>query len=260
MLEHSFNQAAGLQAFTQQRSARLMAMISHGDEQVELPLLWRLCTALSDFGYAVSVLDATVCETATNPGLEQMLNFTYWQDSFDSEVPQWNVIPSALGIQSLCTSSKSADHNLRLLGQVLPKDGIVFLYGNAEWLTTLLRNSNTSPILTLSSKKASLMSSYLALKRMVKNGALEPTVVNLTQDQHAVAASLGECARNFLGYDVKPFRIESPLDESTAGDEVQRLALRLMENALVLPAGYSAGAYSRGMIRTAPATVEARSH
>jgi hypothetical protein len=209
-----------------------MAMVSHGDERVELPLLWQLCMALSEFGYAVTVLDATACETDTNPGLEHMLNSSNWRASSDD--PFWTVVPSALGLQTLCACAQGQKASLERLGQVMPRDGVVILYCNAEWLTTLIGNSHASPLLAVSSMKTSLMTSYLALKRLLKKGDLEPTVVNLAEDERAVAASLGECAKNFLGYDVKPIRIATPSFDNRPNAEVQSLALRMLENALFL--------------------------
>lgn len=217
---------------TPRSGARLMSMVSHGDERIELPLLWQLCMALSEFGYAVTVLDATACETDTNPGLEHMLNACSAHATPDE--PFWTVIPSALGLQALCASSQGQSGRLEQLRQVMPRDGVVILYCNAEWLAALLGNSRAVPLLAVSSMKTSLMTSYLALKRLLKNGGLEPTVVNLEQDERAVAASLGECARNFLGYDVKPIRIATPSFDHRPTAEMQSLALRMLESALPL--------------------------
>ena len=232
-----------------------MAMVSHGDERVELPLLWQLCMALSEFGYAVTVLDATACETDTNPGLEHMLNSSNWRASSDD--PFWTVVPSALGLQTLCACALGQKATLGRLGQVMPRDGVVILYCNAEWLTTLIGNSHASPLLAVSSMKTSLMTSYLALKRLLKKGDLEPTVVNLVPERGAGAISLGECAKNFLGYDVKPIKIVARSDDTPAGDDLQRLALRLLESAIPLA---SRSAMAMGSIYRPAMRQEARSH
>ena len=249
MLDPTVHQATGLMAMARQHGAKLMAMVSHGDERIELPLLWQLCIALSEFGYPVTVLDATASETESNPGLEQMLNASYWHES--SEAQLWTVVPSALGLQSLCASSLGQRASLRKLGQVMPGDGAVIVYCNAEWLTALIGNSHVAPLLAVSSMKTSLMTSYLALKRLLKNGDLEPTVVNLAQDERAVAASLGECARNFLGYEVKPIRIATPSFDNRPNGELQRLALRMLENALFLSKSTTSDASPVGALRNA---------
>ena len=57
MLEHHANQAAGLLGLGSRNGPRMLAVVNHGDEQAELPLLWQLCLALVNLGYAVTVLD-----------------------------------------------------------------------------------------------------------------------------------------------------------------------------------------------------------
>ena len=70
------NQAAGLMGINQSQRPRLTAFVSHGDAASELPLLWKLCAAMVDLGYSVTVLDGTAPETGHNPGLEQVLDYT----------------------------------------------------------------------------------------------------------------------------------------------------------------------------------------
>ena len=234
MLESTTNQASGLLALAPQQGPRLMAVVSHGDDRAELPLLWRICAALVDFGYAVTVLDATVCESEANPGLEQMLECNYSRMAESLDAPAWTVVPAARGVQGLCAIPAQKSHNLSRLGRMFPHAGVVILYSNAEWLVALLGESECSPLLPVSSQKNSLMTSYLALKRLLKNGKLQPTVVNLAQNQRAVAVSLSECAKTFLDYDVKPINIRTLTEESFSGGDVPLLALRLLEGALAL--------------------------
>jgi hypothetical protein len=46
--------------------------------------------------------------------------------------------------------------------------------------------------------------------------------------------SLSDCAKKFLGQDVTAINIIEQLNEESQNDDIQRLALRLMENALPL--------------------------
>ncbi|MGI9133299.1 MAG: hypothetical protein ACR2I0_05040 [Rhodoferax sp.] len=234
MLEYSNNQAAGLVALSAQRSPRLLAAVSHGDGQAELPLLWRLCLALMEFGYSVTVLDASTRECADNPGLLQLLDSDYWQGTRSLDAPAWNVVPSALGMQWLCNQACQGPPDLARLGQLFAQDSVVVVYGNAECLTTLLGNTETEPLLTVSDKADCLMTSYLALKRLLLMGKLVPTIVDLSQDRHAVALGLGECAKRFLDYDVRPIHISALNDENAQHAEVQHLALRWLEGAVAL--------------------------
>jgi hypothetical protein len=234
MREVSTNQAAGLMALAMQRCPRLMAVVSHGDEAAELPLLWRLCLALVDIGYPVTVLDATISESGTNQGLAQLLECAYLRVAEMPDTPGWNVVPSAIGVQTLCASPSTLERGMQLLGRIFPEDSVVVLYSNAEWLSCLLANSTVEPLLPVSSAKNSLMTSYLALKRLVVSGKLNPAIVDLAQDQGGVAASLGECARNFLGYEVIPVPMAASRSAPDSKAGMHLLALRLLESAIPL--------------------------
>jgi hypothetical protein len=242
MHESPINQAAGLQGLVQPCGPRIMAMVNHGDESAELPLLWRLCWTLADLGYTVTVLDATTFETESNPGLDQLLENSYWQNEARAETPAWTVVPSGKAIQNLCTPPSNQAHNLRRLGQLFARDSVVILYSRAEWLVPMVGHCGVAPLLAVSPVKASLLTSYRALKRLLINGRLEPTIVNMVPPSHdtpsgmpnasAGAASLVECARNFLNYDAKAINL--PASEEHASGAMQRLALRLMESAVSL--------------------------
>lgn len=245
MLDRPSNQAAGLLELAIPQTPKLMAVVSHGDEQSELPVLWRLCTSLVDFGYAVTVLDATTCESDANPGLEQLLEYAYWRGSENPNAPAWNVIPAGTGLQSLNAVPERRVQNLQHLGRLFFHEGVVIVYGKAEWLTPLLANSGIKPLLALAPVKRSLLTSYLALKRLLLKGGLQPTIVNMVEDKGsasgqelgAVAHNLSDCARNFLGFEVNALDITTPDDDDRPCAEIQRLALQMLESALPLTAG-----------------------
>ena len=90
MLDQPINQAAGLLDLAIVPAPKLIAMVSHGDEQVELPLLLQLCNALVGFGQPVTVLDGTVLETPDNPGLAQLLDYSMPPQAH-SEALTWSV-------------------------------------------------------------------------------------------------------------------------------------------------------------------------
>lgn len=242
MRESPINQAAGLQGLIQPCGPRIMAMVSHGDEGAELPLLWRLCWTLADLGYSVTVLDATTFESESNPGLNQLLENPYLQSETRVDAPAWTVVPSGKAIQNLCTPPSNQAQNLQRLGQLFARDSVVILYSRAEWLVPMIGHSGVAPLLAFSPIKSSLLTSYRALKRLVINGQLEPTIVNMVPPSHDTpaqlhhastsAASLVECARNFLNYDAKAINL--PASEEHTNGALQRLALRLMEGAVSL--------------------------
>lgn len=246
MLEHHANQAAGLLGLGYQPGPRMIAMVSHGDEQAELPLLWQLCLALVNFGYSVTVLDATTCESDTNPGLDQLLDDGHWHGDGIRGASAWTVLPASKGVQNLCGVHASKLQNLRQLGHLFPADGIVILYCKVEWMIALIGDCSIEPLLALSPLRTSLLTSYLALKRLLITGKLKPTIVNMIQDQnsasiaapHSVAAGLSECAKKFLGHEIKALEIREQHGDAPLYGDIQRLALRLMESAVALGTDY----------------------
>ncbi len=244
MLDHFSNQASGLIGLGCQPRPRLVAMVSHGDEQAELPLLWQVCVSLVNFGYSLTVLDATMTESETNPGLQQLLENALWGEDNLSDTPAWTVLPSAQGIQTLLEVSLAQARSLYPLGALLPAEGIVILYCNAEAMAALIGEWHTEPLLAVSPTKRSLLTGYAALKRLLITGELKPTIVNMLRQQNlAVSAlqttpsvGLGECAKRFLGHELKTLDIVEQLADVAPCEAVQGLALRLLERAVPLGA------------------------
>jgi hypothetical protein len=234
------NQAVGLLGLAAPEAPQLLAVVAHGDERSEQPLLWQLSSALSELGYGVTVLDATMAESERNPGLQQLLDYQFGHGTVESDGPAWNVLPAALGLQSLCGLGTKPAHSLQRLGQVLQTNGVVVLYAGVESLITLLADSDVRPLLSVSSGKSSLLTSYLALKRLLRKARLEPTILNMMEDARlgtgaaGVAHALSDCARNFLGYEVNAIRIDPSQAEAKVDADMRHLAARLLENALAL--------------------------
>ncbi|MES2581487.1 MAG: hypothetical protein V4627_02125 [Pseudomonadota bacterium] len=242
MLEHHANQASGLLGLGCQSGPRLIAMVSHGDERAELPLLWQLCLSLVNFGYSITVLDATMAESEANPGLEQLLGNTHWRDAAVHDTPAWAVIPSAIGIETLSAAHSDNSRSLDQLCHLLPPEGVVVLYCKVEWMTPLISDWHMEPLLAVSPLKSSLLTSYMALKRMLITGTLKPTIINMMHDANlrpspsalSPSAGLDACARRFLGYDCKTLNIREQVGGSEPCAEVKSLALRLLENSVTL--------------------------
>ncbi len=242
MLEHYANQASGLLGLGCQSGPRLITMVSHGDERAELPLLWQLCLSLVNFGYSITVLDATTPESEANPGLEQLLGNAHWRDNGVRDTPAWAVIPSAKGIQALSAGHGAHSCSLHQLCPFLPPEGVVVLYCKVEWMIPLVSDWHLEPLLAVSPLQTSLLTSYMALKRMLITGTLKPTIINMLQDSDlrsipstlSASAGLGACARRFLGYECKTLNIREQRGESQPCAQVQSLALRLLENSVTL--------------------------
>lgn len=234
------NQAIGLMGLGATQSPQLLAVVSHGDPRHEQPLLWQLGNALTQLGYGVTVLDGTMAESEQNPGLQQLLDFQFGHGTVESDTPEWNVLPAAIGLQTLCALGTRPTHSLHRLAQAFQTNGVVVLYAGVEVVVKLLGNTEVRPLLSVSCEKGSLMTTYLALKRLLRNGRLDPTILNMMgqgsegRSDAGVARALSECAKNFLNYDVHAVRIDPTQKESLLDTDMRRLAARLLENALPL--------------------------
>jgi hypothetical protein len=252
MHDHRINQAAGLLDLMPPPNTRLIAVVSHGDAAAELPLLLRLCSALVSLGFPVTVLDGTVRESEDNPGLEQLLNYSA-PPATSSEGASWSVIPARFGLQMLCSGLETSTDQLQDCGWIFPHDSVAIVYAPAADVVHLLGGTSVRPVLALSKGKSSLMTGYLALKRLLLKGKLSPMVVNLVEnpvhDGHGavttpVGVGLQDYAKYFLNYDVTMFSMATSQPSNAADRPVERLALGLLESALPITHRWSPTTHS----------------
>lgn len=242
MLEMCVNQGAGLQSLALQAAPRVLAMASHGDQQGELTLLWSLCASLVDLGYPVAVLDASAAESDTNPGLAQLLDDGGWRGDPSSLPLSWSVVPAAQGLQQMCLR-RTPGLELEALGGLFEGFGVIVIYARADVLARLLPDSGIEPLLTVSPAKMSCVTAYQALKQMLLNAQLRPTIASIGHEpcsDHVMAnpsllKNLQDCAMTFLDYRIDLLSVQAWQGQDGPGDDVRRLALRLLENALPLP-------------------------
>lgn len=244
MLDACVTQGAGLQGLSAQASPRLVVMASHDDRPSELPLLWSLCAAWSDLGYFVVVLDATQTESPTNPGLQQLLTPSGRPEDMPHEAMDtaWSIYPAALGLGQLCTASQHTVDAAPLeeLEHLFQNYDVVLLYANADMLASSLPDSSIEPLLAISTNERSVLTAYQALKRLLLNGRLHPTIVSMvdTSDQNSLACghkmnkSLQGCAMNFLGRPISTLSVDMQQTDENAPRDVNRLALRLLESGM----------------------------
>jgi hypothetical protein len=257
------NQAAGLMGLNQSQRPRLTAFVSHGDAASELPLLWKLCAAMVELGYSVTVLDGTTTETGNNPGLEQVLDYSVGQDN-KPDAPTWRILPAMQGLNLLSTFASPSAQCLTSLGRAFPHDNVVVVYSNAQVLSTLLAHTGVAPLLSISNAKTSLITSYLALKRLLLKGRVEPVLANVVQyaeglheKRGSVASNLRDCAKYFLDFEVNILTIIAPPGDDRPGTDVQRLALTMIEGAIPLDMGWTTSSVRSHAM---PVGRDARSH
>lgn len=243
MLEMGVHQGCGLQRMALQAAPRVMALASHGHEHGELPLLWSLCATLDELGYSVAVLDASAAESVANPGLLQLLDDSAWRGDEEDAPWSWSVIPAALGLERLCVRPSAPGLALAPLGGLLEGFGVIVIYAGAEVLSRLLPDSGVSPLLTVSARKMSAVTAYQALKQMLLNAGLRPTIATWADPSGPESTlacpppvhKLQECSMNFLDYRPDSLAVRAPQAGHDSSDDMHRLALRLLENAMPLP-------------------------
>ena len=251
MLEMCVNQGAGLRGIAKQAAPRVIAMASHGDQQGELPLLWSLCSTLVDFGYPVAVLDATTVESANNPGLEQLMNDAYWPGDLSSEALSWSVIPAALGLKRLGSQKTANGLPLDQLSGLFQSFGVIVIYARADVLTLVLPDSGIEPLLTVSPAKMSPVTAYQALKQMLLDAKLRPTMASIVPESlpkgvvpsYSPVENLQKCAMTFLGYRLDSLVVRAVQPKDRPSDDMHRLALRLLENAMPLRSHHFVGSH-----------------
>ena len=242
MLEACANQAIGLQAMALQASPRMLALASHGDQASELPLLWSLCATLADLGYSVLVLDATHSESAQSPGLEQLIDgASADRGALDPLVP-WTILPAANGLKRLCQASATGQPTLRDLTGLSQSCSVMILYASASTLVSLLPHSGVTPLLAVAGGKKALVSAYQALKLLLLNGGLRPSIACMLESIEsermesdlALNRNLQDCAMTFLGYQLESVSLGDDLTDESSATTLRALALRLVESGLPL--------------------------
>lgn len=239
----STHQAAGLAALAAEQAPRIIALASHGDRRSELPLLWQLCAAWTALDYSLVVLDGHARETERQPGLQQLLTDSDEPAPLGQEGAAWPIVPAALGLTALGTPQASppaeaSAQRAQQLAELFHGYDVVLLYAPAHELTRLLPATRLSPLLPVSTHEAALLSAYHALKQLLNIGKLRPTIVAVMDDNavatrvsgHSVCRNLQDCARDFLACEVPALTV-CP----SQADEVHRLALRTLDNALQVP-------------------------
>lgn len=239
MLDTSFHQGAGLHSFTPQSELRVLAVASQGQAESGLETLWQLCASLQRLGYPVVVLDGTACETQASPGLHHLLRQAPWHEgaslNLGATASSLAVIPAAKGLTELARVAQ-ASHAAPLQG-LLPyfrAYGLLVLHAPASVLGPLLTHTATTPLVVMPPGAAGVLTSYQTLKQIALHAGLPCTVAAVLQENGArerrkaagALSTLQQCADRHLGG-----RMRTTTLSAHNGQDMQRLALQLLENA-----------------------------
>lgn len=243
LLDTAVHQALGLHNYTPQCDLRLLPVLAQPEDGPWLELLWQLCAHLQRLGYPVAVLDGTALESHHSPGLAQLLGARPWPgaerlngDAADDT--SLAVLPAARGLAWLADQAQLG-HNavLQRLQPLLRAYAAVVLYAPAERLAPLLLGSASIPLVMTGPGAQGMVRSYRQLKHMALHAGVRCTVAAIVPPQSSAQpcqtaealATLQRSALRHLGQHIHTTTVTAARPQ-----DIQRLALRLMENAVPL--------------------------
>lgn len=244
MLDIGFHQGASLYSHAPQDELRLIAVASPQTQTHGLEILWQICLHLQRLGYPVVVLDGTARESESSPGLLDLLAHGAWNESLPSSNQQDTsslaVLPSMLGLQNLANQARQHAHPLQALHPLFRRYALVVVHAPVATLASpLLAGTMVSPLLLMSPGKSGVVDTYRQLKHLALHAGLTGTVACVTSPdlpaQHTEARqallSLNQTAACHLGQ-----KIRTSLIPADSAQDLQRLALQLLENACTISA------------------------
>ncbi|MBP7573276.1 MAG: hypothetical protein KA777_04800 [Rhodoferax sp.] len=181
-------------------------------------------------------------EQPNEPGLMQILDAQHWQHGTRMDNGSWSVLPAARGLQRICQSSSGAAPSLEKLNGLFEIDEIVIVFAHGDLLSKVLINSDVQPLLAVSHIPMSLMTAYRALKQMLTAAQIRPLIATVSTDatlqpvtSHPLPGkALTDCARNFLGCNLRsPLIVKLPEGDTTS-PSINRLVTRMLETAMPL--------------------------
>lgn len=250
MLDIGFHQGASLHSHTPQDELRLVAVASPQDEAYGLETLWHVCLHLQRLGYPVVVLDGTARESDASPGLKDLLAHDPWSVGAGlgggGDTSALAVLPAALGLHALARNPQHLVQPLQILQPLFRRYALVVLHAPVTTLASpLMAGTLTAPLLIMAPGKSGVVSSYRQLKHLALHAGLAGMVACVTSSTAAGQRQLAddslralrECAGQHLGQQIRTSSIQagSPQD-------LQRLALQLLENACTISAPGAASA------------------
>ena len=241
LLDSVVHQAQGLHSYTPQRELRLLPVVAPPEDGPWLELLWQLCAHLQRLGYPVAVLDGTALESHHSPGLAQLLGARPGAQGLDAAAAHdlsLAVLPAARGLAWLADRAQLGDDGvLQRLQPLLRAYAAVVLYAPAERLAPLLLGSASIPLVMTGPGAQGMVRSYRQLKHLALHAGVRCTVAAVVPPQAAaqphqtaqVLATLQRSAHRHLGLQVHTTTVATHSPR-----EIQRLALQLMENTVLL--------------------------
>lgn len=240
MFDPSISQAAGLQSPATMALPRLVVVACHGDAVNELPLVWELCQGLAAAGdCSVAILDGTSSESATQPGLLQMLQFRRSPAHQANSDARCLVIPSALGLTAMVAGLDNPAKPLQLIGQLTWNTGLVIAYVDVPTLTSLFKGTGVEPVLPVAMGDQARLTAYKAFKSLIQVPGIRPPVAlvraevceDTVHTQEGAISALQDCTMYFLSHHLEVISLPSVGDRRIS-DDLPQFAMRIFERAV----------------------------
>jgi len=237
-LDTALHQAAGLHSFTPEQQLRVLPVVSQATaDSTPLEMLWQLCSSLQRLSYPVVVLDGTARESDSAPGLAHLLDGLSWPAASAGASAALAVLPAAQGLSHLARRSQP----LAPLPALFRTYAVAVLYAPVELLAPLLRGAAGTPLVMTGPAAHGLVAAYRQLKHLALHAgvpsctvaAVKPPAAQVRPAQTAEAlATLQRSAQDQLGLHVHTTAVAAE-----RAQDIQRLALQLLENACTIDAG-----------------------
>ena len=172
------------------------------------------------------------------------------------------MIPAFQGLYTLAFNSPHVSQPLQALQPLFRQYALIVVYASVATLSTpLLKGTATAPLLLMQPGKSGIVSSYKQLKQLALHTGIAGTVACITDSDRPAQRreidgelhTLRQCAARHLGQQIGTTSIYA-----ASAQDMQRLALRLLENAGTLGApshgapAYAAPANPRSLTESYP--------
>lgn len=239
MLERVMHQGASLLHHAPDTELRVVALAPVPDA-LGLETLWHMCAQLQRMGYPVVVLDGCSPESATRPGLAQVLEQDPWSQppghAWFTDTNAFAVLPAAQGLRHLLQSADpSAPSGLTHLLPHFHAYALAVIHAPVEWIAPLLQPHAGKPLVMVAPGTQGTQRAYQQIEHLATQAARSCQVCAVVRgpgeslparSARAQISTLQRCAADLLG------RAPAGLVVNAENaQDLQRLALQMLENA-----------------------------
>lgn len=162
------------------------------------------------------MLDGSQTESTRTPGLLQIVEgHEVNRYSKSQPIEPWLTLPARRGLHEL-GQKVSEPWSMTFACQGRESSPcFTLVYGTTEQLKPLCSQWGARPLLSISEERSSLLTSYLAVKRLLIDTGIAATVVAVTERESALGAPvqrpsqlLTECTRDYLQVDLEVITLQ----------------------------------------------------